>query len=237
MGANANANRPVVVVTGTQREAMVLEGNGSDGGGLEVICAGSDPERLERMLELAAPQAAGLVSFGMCGAIDRSLRLGQWIVGKRLLGSYQARCDEAWVAAMAARMPRARVGAIYADGTLLSEQGEKSYRSWSSAALAADMESHIVAAAAMRANLPFLILRCVSDIAEVELPPAVDVMMGPQGEVAVGAVLRSVAAIPRQLPHLASTIAGFAKAYRELQAGARLMGPRLAFEERVFYAA
>jgi adenosylhomocysteine nucleosidase len=223
-------NRPIVVVTGTQREAAVLEDNG-----VEVICGGSDPERLERMLTMVAPNAAGLVSFGMCGAIDRSLRLGQWIIGKRLSGTFHTRSDEAWVSALRGRMPKARVGSIYADGSLLTEQGEKATRSWSSAALAADMESHIVGAVATQFNLPFVMLRCVSDIAEVVLPPAVDVMMGPQGEVDVGAVMRSIAMRPTQLPHLASTISGFAKAYRELIAGAKLFGPRLAFEERMFF--
>ncbi len=68
--------KPVIVVTGTLREAAVVEGDG-----VHVIAAGSDPERMRRELEEAAPYAGGLISFGMCGAIDRSLPLGRWVVG------------------------------------------------------------------------------------------------------------------------------------------------------------
>ena len=219
--------KPVIVVTGTLREAAVLADNG-----VEVIAGGSDPERLARDVAQAAPHAAGIVSFGMGGAIDRRLRLGQWVIGKRLSGTFHAKCDDRWVAALQARLPNAAVGSIHANGHLLSQQHDKVERSWASAALAADMESHIAGEAAAHANVPFVILRCISDIAEVELPPAVGVMMRPDGGLDVGAVMRSVMGRPGQLPHLASTLIGFAKAYRELIAGAKLAGDRLAFDAR-----
>jgi adenosylhomocysteine nucleosidase len=221
------SQKPVVVVTGTLREASVVSGDG-----VVVIAGGSDPDRLRRELEVAARGAAGIISFGMCGAIDRSLKLGQWVIGKRLLGGFHTRCDERWVAALQAKLPYARVGAIHADGHLLAEEQDKAERSWASAALAADMESHIAGEVAGLANVPFVILRCVSDIAEMELPPAVEVMMRPDGGVDVGAVMKSIAGQPGQVPHLAATLFGFAKAFRELGAGARQVGSRLGFDAR-----
>ena len=219
--------KPVIVVTGTLREAAVVSGEG-----IVVIAGGSDPQRLRRELAAAAPGAAGIISFGMCGAIDRSLKLGQWVIGKRLSGSFAALCDERWVAALAAKLPLARVGSIHADGDLLGEEQGKAERGWASAALAADMESHIVAEEAGKAGVPFVILRCVSDGAETELPPAVEVMMRPDGGVDVGAVLKSIAAKPGQVPHLAATLYGFAKAYRALGAGAKAIDARLRFDAR-----
>ncbi|NBC37845.1 hypothetical protein GTZ99_14920 [Novosphingobium sp. FSY-8] len=221
-------DKPVLVVTGTLREGMVLDGNG-----VEVIAAGSDQDGLRRTLAQRAPHVAGIVSFGMCGAIDPSMRLGDWVIGRRLIGSFHAKCDEAWVKVLQARLPGARVGAVHCDGHLMSEAMDKAARAWASAALVVDMESHIAAEAASHANIPFAILRCVSDRAEDQLPPAVEVMMKDDGGIAVGAVMKSLIDRPNQIGHFAHTVYGFAQAYRELGNGARELGCRLGFDERM----
>ena len=137
----------------------MIEGADQAGAGVHVIAAGSDPDRLRRELDNAARYGCGLISFGMCGAIDRSLKLGRWVIGKRLLGPFHARCDEQWVSALERLLPTARVGAFYADGHMLTEQYDKSSRAWSTAALAADMESHIVGEAAAHHGLPLSLIR------------------------------------------------------------------------------
>ncbi|HZV08454.1 MAG TPA: phosphorylase, partial [Novosphingobium sp.] len=143
-----------------------------------------------------------------------------------------ATCDEAWARALAARLPAARLGAIHADGTLIASADDKLAIANASAALAVDMESHIAARAAAEAGLPFAILRCVSDDAHAELPPAIRLAMRPDGALAVGAMLGSVLRQPGQVPALTRTLAGFAGAFRELAQGAQKVGPGLAFEER-----
>ena len=221
-------DKPVLVVTGTLREAAALDKNN-----VEVIAAGSDQIGLVRKLEERAPYVAGLVSSGMCGAIDHTLKLGAWVIGRRVSGAFHGKCDPAWVEALRLKLPKARVGSVHADGHMLSECFDKHSRAWASAALVADMESHIVAEAAARFELPFVVLRCVSDGAEDQLPPAVEVMMRPDGGVDVGAVVKSVRAEPGQIPLLAHTLYGFAKAYKELQNGTKLLGDRLAFDQRI----
>ncbi|WDF73001.1 phosphorylase family protein [Novosphingobium sp. KACC 22771] len=223
---NVNA-KPVIVVTGTLREAAVLDHHS-----VEVMAGGNDPDHLRAELMARAPHAAGLISYGMCGAIDYSLKLGTMIIGKRLTGAFHAKCDERWVAALHSLLPQARVGTVHADGHLLTDSHDKAERAWASAAIAADMESHIVAEVAAHMNLPFGILRCVSDIAEVELPPAVNVMMGPNGELALGAIFKSIRQQPDQLGSLTKTIVGFAKAYRALIKGSKQAGPYLGFDLR-----
>ncbi|HWU02194.1 MAG TPA: phosphorylase [Novosphingobium sp.] len=227
---NRNRDLPVLVVTGTMREAAVL-----DQLGVEVIAGGSDPEGLAQQLAERAPYCAGIVSFGMAGGIDHTLKVGDWVIGKRVTGAFHTKCDEAWVNVLRARLPRARVGAVHADGRLFADTADKAERAWASAALAADMESHIAAEAAAHANLPFVVLRCISDGAQAQLPPAVGVMMRPDGGLDVGAVLKSVVEIPAQIPALASTMFGFAKAYGELKSGARKVGHRLGFDDRAAF--
>jgi len=219
--------KPVIAVTGTRREGMVLAR-----AGVEVIAGGGDSAKLARELAARAPTAAGLVSFGMAGAIDRALRLGDWVVGKRLIGPHPAECDRAWANALLERLPGARFGAVQANGQLLSDPYDKEQLSHKSAALVVDMESHIVAQAAQAAGVPFAILRCVSDTAGAVLPPAVEVMMKPDGDLDVGAVLGSLARRPGQFGHFVHTLAGFNRAYRSLIKGASQAGERLAFDAR-----
>lgn len=224
---NQTSRKPVIVVTGTLREAAVLRKNN-----VTVIAGGSDPEGLFLKLEAAARDCAGIISFGMAGGIDHKLPLGAVIIGKRLTGTFHTKCDERWVKALHSLLPGSRMGSVHCDGKLLSDVRDKYDMAWASAALCADMESHIAAEVAAHANVPFAILRCISDVAQLQLPPAVDVAMGPEGQVAMGAVMRSIIDEPGQIPALANTVYGFAKAYRVLIRTAKRAGDRLAFDLR-----
>ena len=200
--------------------------------GVTVMAGGSDPARLERQLAEAASGAAGLVSFGMAGALAPSLGLGDWVIGTTLAGDREADCDAAWVGSLASRLPGAALGRCYADGRLIADVAERRAIAHSTGALCADMESHIVAKVAAEAGVNFVILRCISDLADAALPPAIAVAMRPDGGLALGALLGSLVARPGQLPALLRTAAGFNRAFSALRDGARAAGPRLAFDRR-----
>lgn len=210
----------VVAVVGLAREAAVLRG-------LEVVtvAGGGAPERLASELNEAVQGADGIISFGMAGALDPALQVGDWVIGERV---GENRCDPAWVEALSRRLPGARIGPIHADGRLISEPADKLDLHQASGALAADMESHVVARIAAQAGMPFAVLRCISDEAEAALPPAIALAMKPGGGLALGAVLGSIAREPAQLPRLARTVARFERAYRALKTGARQAGQQLA---------
>lgn len=210
----------VVAVVGLRREAAVLRG-------LEVVtvAGGGAPERLARELAEAARGAVGIVSFGMAGALDPALRIGDWVIGERV-GARE--CDPRWVAALSRRLPGARIGPVHADGRLIADPAEKAQLHRRSGCLVADMESDIAAAVAAQAGVLFAVLRCVSDDAATALPPAIAVAMKPDGGLALGAVLGSILGSPGQLPHLVRTVAGFNRAYAALKTGAQAAGPRLA---------
>lgn len=217
----------VIVVTGVRREAAVLRE-------LDVLAlaGGGGPERLSAELDRLAADAAGIVSFGMAGALDPSLRLGEWVIADRLAGVVEATCDKRWIAALAKRMPGARIGSAWSDGRMIMEPEEKRDLRARSGAMLVDMESHIAAEAAIRAGLPFTILRCISDEAGTALPPAVAVAMGPDGRLAPGKVLRSIVDRPGQLPGLIRSLGQFSRSYVAFGRGARAAGTRLAFDER-----
>ncbi len=214
----------VVAVVGLKREAAVLRGLD-----LVTLAGGGDAGRLARELAEAAVGADGIISFGMAGALAPDLRIGDWVVGER---AGELECDGRWVAALAGLLPGARIGPVHADVRLIGGSEQKLDLNRSSGCLAADMESHVAAAAARRAGVPFAVLRCVSDEAAATLPPAVAAAMRPGGGLAVGAVLRSLVVQPGQARSLGRTVRGFNNAYAALRIGARRVGQRLAFDQR-----
>ena len=214
----------VVVATGFNREVACLTGIK----GIVAVAGGGDPVALRRRIESAAAGASGIVSFGMTGALVDGLAIGDWVVADRLAGAIDHACDPAWVAALSAALPGARVGGFFADGRMIDTIAEKLALGERHSALAVDMESHVAAAIAAERGLPFAIVRCVSDGARHMLPHAITVSMRPDGGIDGKAMLRSLASRPRQATDVARTAAGFAKAIRELKRGAIRIGTRMA---------
>ena len=214
----------VVLATGFNREIACVRGLA----GVVPVAGGGDPVALRARIEAAAAGAAGVVSFGMTGALIDGLHIGDWVVADRLWGAVELACDAEWAAALAAKLPGARVGGFFADGRMIDTVAEKLSLGERHGALAVDMESHVAGAVAAERGLPFAIVRCVSDGARHLLPHAITVSMRPDGGVDSRAMLRSLAARPAQVADVARTARGFARAMYELKRGARRMGPRMA---------
>ena len=212
----------VVVATGFNREAATVRQPGT-----VTVVGGGDPVALRARIERAAAGAAGIMSYGMCGALADGLAIGDWIVATRLEGAFAHGCDADWSAALLARLPGARSGAFFADGRMIDTVAEKLALGARHDALGVDMESHVAAAVAAERGLPFVILRCVSDGARHLLPHAITVSMRPDGGVDARAMLASLARRPGQVTDVARTTAGFTRAMRELARGAGRVGPRM----------
>lgn len=215
----------VVVATGVNREVATLRQSG-----IIVVAGGGDPVSLRTKIEQAAAGAAGIVSYGMSGALADGLKIGDWVIGDRLSGAIELECDPAWAAALQAKLPGARIGGYFADGRMIDTVAEKIALGERTGALAVDMESHIAGAVAAERGLPFAIARCISDGARHLLPHAITVSMRLDGGVDGKAMLRSLAARPGQVADIARTTAGFVRAIRELKRGAVRIGPRMGLD-------
>ena len=79
------------------------------------------------------------------------------------------------------------------------------------------MESHIAAAYAVEAALPFAALRVISDPAHRTLPALADSAINPNGNIDLRRVLRGVARNPLTLRSLISTGIDFNRALRSLR--------------------
>lgn len=216
----------VLVATGFNREAAIAAGPG-----VVAVAGGGVPARLEERLEAHAAGARGILSFGLTGALADGLAVGQWIVATRLAGAVEMETDARWREALLSRLPEARAGIFYADGRMIDSVAEKRALGLRTGALAVDMESHIAAGVARRHGLPFAILRAVSDGVEHRLPHAITVCMRPDGGIDAGAMLRSLATRPGQLPGFVSTVANAAKGFRALARGHVALGFGMGFPD------
>jgi adenosylhomocysteine nucleosidase len=84
-------------------------------------------------------------------------------------------------------------------------------------AAAVDMESHIAAAYATEAGLPFAAVRVISDPADRSLPALAQSAIKPNGHIDLRTILRGVVRNPRTLSALVSMGIDFNRALRSLR--------------------
>lgn len=218
---------PIILATGFTREVRTVERPG-----IVAIAGGGVAARLEEKLDAAARAgAAGIVSYGLTGALADGLRVGDWIVGSRIRGAIEHDCHTPWRDALAARLPESRVGVFFADGRMIDTIAEKRALGIDHDALAVDMESHVAARVARAHGLPFAIARIVSDEVGHLLPHAITVSMQPDGGFDRTRMRASLAAAPDQMRDVVQTMAQFLTGFRGLRAGAKALGERLAFPD------
>jgi adenosylhomocysteine nucleosidase len=216
-------DRPVLAVVGMTREAKILVGGAAvvGGGRADVLAA-----RVEAAL---ARGAAGVISFGLCAALDPALQVGDLVIGEAIVDEEgEHRVDPAWAARLAVALPDAKPGRLAGTSRVLSSVAEKAALRQHTDAAAADMESHVAARAARWAGAPFAVLRAVSDGADRALPHAAQVGLGPDGRPALGAVLASLRANPWQIGALIRTALEAEDGFHALERARQVLGPRLA---------
>jgi hopanoid-associated phosphorylase len=203
----------LIAVVGMVSEAKLLAGCD-----LRVIIGGGQARRLEADLEAElAAGAAGVISFGLCGALEPGLCVADVVIASAVVTQTQSlRTDPAWVERLKGALPEAKVGALAARDEMAPDVEAKAALRRATGALAVDMESHIVAALARRHGVPFAVLRAVSDTAAHTLPEAARVGLGGDGKPDLLAVLLRLSADPRQLPALIRTGRDAGAAHRAL---------------------
>ena len=210
--------RPILIVTGLVQEARIAAGPG-----MAVICSSSDPQQLRALLTVFDPTTIrGVISFGVAGGLDPSLRSGDIVVATEVMAG-----DARWLAGLTLNedlitslaLGRRRVirGGLAGVEEVVAAQARKAALRLATGAAAVDMESHIAADYAARAGLPFAALRVISDPASRALPAIARNAIKANGDIDLAKVFRGIVRNPRTLRALVSTGLDFNRALRSLR--------------------
>ncbi len=245
----------VLAVTGLNREAAIVAGPG-----VVTLASGGDVASLRQRIEAALlapsttfggpppprslssgsakPRPGGregdieaIISIGIAGALDPTLKVGDAVIATCVSHQGGRAADHDWADRLAAALPEARRGAIVGSAHMIIDAASKAALHRATGALCVDMESHIVAEVAATHGLPFAALRFMSDGAARALPKAAQAGMKPDGGMDILAVLKSLAADPRQLPALIRTGMEAETAFRALLRGCDRLGAALGFAD------
>ena len=210
--------RPVLIVTGLVQEARIAAGPG-----MIVICSSSDPAQLRALLAtLDSRMFRGVISFGVAGGLDPSLKSGDVVVatevlagGTRFLAGLAL--NEEMIASAALKRRRVVFGGLAGVEQVIAATACKAALHSETGAAAVDMESHIAAAYAAKAGIPFAALRVISDPASRSLPALAKSAIKPNGDIDLRKVLRGLLRNPTTLRALVSTGIDFNRALRSLR--------------------
>lgn len=204
----------LIVVVGMLSEARIVEGEG-----IGVVVSGGSASQLSGFLDnLAQDVSAGIVSFGLSGGLDPSLRTGDLIIESN---------NDAWLGRLESALPGARKGNVAGGDAMIAGASEKQALRQQLGADAIDMETHQVKAFAERTGTPYAVVRAVSDPAHSALPRAALVGLKPDGDTDAFAVIRSLGLRPWELPALLRTAREADAALRALRNARDLLGPGL----------
>jgi len=210
--------RPVLIVTGLVQEARIAAGPG-----MIVICSSSDPQQLRALLAtLDSSTFRGVISFGVAGGLDPSLKSGDIVVATEVLAGDTRflaglALNEEMIASAALRRRRVVRGGLAGVEQVVAATACKAALHSETGAAAVDMESHIAAAYATAAGLPFAALRVISDPASRALPALAKSALKPNGAIDLRKILRGGARNPAALRALVSTGIDFNRALRSLR--------------------
>jgi len=187
----------IAVITGMASEAKLLRGLG-----VMAVSTGGDPQTTKREVEAMIREGADkLVSFGIAGALDPSLKPGDLILASavHLPDGHRRPTDQKWLVHIAHHLPRARIADVAGSNTIVATAADKATLHRDSGAVCVDQESHWVADLAQANRVPLIVVRAVADRAGDSLPPAVLVGLDEQGNPRTGAVIAALLRHPAQL--------------------------------------
>lgn len=228
MARSARGSR-IGVITGLRAEARCLEGLD-----ILVACSGARPERARaEAARLIGEGVAGLVSFGLAGALAPTLAAGDLVLAAAVAlpdGGHVA-TDAVWRSRLAGllRGMRPSEETLAGSDRLVASPALKAVLHATRAAGAVDMESHAVAEEAAAAGLPFLVIRAIADPSERALPPVALKALGPDGGLRPAALLGGLLRRPQDLAALVRLGRDSARGFATLRRVAALAAPDLAF--------
>ena len=236
-----------------RRDIETLEPSGGAGIPVEIHCVGIGPKRageaMTDVLAKARRRPQGVLMLGVAGAVQLGMETGEMLLAESYMldpavgEAEPVRPDPdmlqmAGAASVASRMPVNRSSSLTVDH-LVSERQERLELRERFGVASINMEDHAVATAARQADVPFISVRVILDIAEQQMP-------GYLPKLARGrnTVFSEILAKPWRIPTLVklkgqmdlcqSVLARFAMSYLKLEAERRRSAREKAAAEAIY---
>ena len=203
-----------------------------------LACAAAEPARAaihaDSYLALGVKH---LVSFGVCGALDPALVPGQILLPERVVTKvgWAFEVDRAWrerlVGLAAAAGLEVTGGDLMGSDHPVSDPAEKTRIFGDKGARAVDMESHMVARSADKAEASFVALRVVADPAERAIPEIAQGLIAPDGRPRAGLVAARLLAQPWRIPAMLQLRRDLMTAMASLNQASQVLGEALVIVE------
>ena len=212
----------VVVVCGLKREASILAGAG------RLAVCGDAPTLQRRLAGSVTSRPELVISWGLCGGLDRRLRPGDLVVGREVRsGDERIETDQRVTDRLAERLATAKARVSLerfagASAPVLTAS-RKAQLCVETGATTVDMESLIAGQFARERGAPFAILRAVADPAERDLPPLAAIATDSEGRVNARAVVAGLLRSPRQIAELVALMRDSRAAFAALERCGRLL--------------
>lgn len=129
---------------------------------------------------------SALMSFGVAGALDETLRPGDLVLPEYIHAEYAHPVTLEWRARIMQHLPRhvkVAGGTLATSHQVLTSGAEKREFSARNGACAVDMESGAIAEIAANAGIPFVAVRAITDPLEFSPPPTLLGAIYPDGSV------------------------------------------------------
>ena len=204
----------ILAAVGMLREAEIVRRPG-----VVAVAGGGRADLLLQRLEAAfRPEITGVVSVGLCGALEPGLKVGDVVIGSEVIATDgRWPTDDVWRGRQTLRLRNARTAPVLGLDIAVVNARDKARLRAESGAPAVDMESHVAARFAAAHGLKLAVLRVVSDPASVNLPPAVLHGIKADGGMNLLGVLAALVRRPGQLPALIRAGQDADKAFKALK--------------------
>ena len=213
----------MIVVVGMAFEARIARGLG-----VPVVCGGDGHNLQTSLARAMAAGCGGLISFGVAGGLRPDLKPGTCVIASTILDD-EMNCatDARWAQRLMKIVPSAALGPIVGVREPIAHAADKSALHRQTGAIAVDMESHVVARAALQHGVPLAAMRVVVDPVERTIPRSALAGARPDGTIDPVAVMRSLLRNPTDLGGLLRMSFDARTARATLVRGAALLGPGL----------
>ena len=198
-----------------------------------VRCAGANSARAQALAgELASEGCQGLLSFGTAGGLTADQPPGSVIIASRVTApdGRVFETSKAWlerVQDIVGSDDGVTIAGMAGAASVGASPETKTALGLATNAVAVDMESHAVGAAAQEAGVPFMIIRAVADPVDRALPGWVLGNISENGAPRYGAILAGLAVHPWDFPALIRLKGDSDRALRSLRGVAGRLGPLL----------